>query len=556
MAATSSQISTVFLPTCGDYQYNVVDVVRNGAAMGNYLNPGNAGFTEIRNAEYVDKSGLIELVNRTIRTPQKLSCMSRPRRFGKSFAAKMLCAYYDRSCDSHDLFDDLAIAQSPTYKTHLNKYDVLYVDMTAVIGEVGIGGLINHIKNRITEELLQAYPHLKTDPGIMSTLANAVETSGTQFFMIVDEWDAPIREASHDATFQREYLEFLRLLFKNSAQIPKVFSGAYMTGILPIKKDHSQSAVSEFKEYTMVDPLDFAPFIGFLEDEVRRLCERRGGGFERMRDWYDGYRFPGVDSVYNPNSVMQALRRKVYRSYWAGTSAANNLLEYIRLDYAGLSRTVAELLGGVEVPVDVDGFSNDLVTFRNKDDVLTLLVHLGYLAYDPERETARIPNEEIRREFQRSIKEVDRTETVARVAASAKLVEDTVHGDEKAVAEGIERVHAEWPSLYYNTEQALRSTIKLAYFCYADHYLHFEELPAGAGVADIVYLPKRDSPYPALVIELKWDISAKGAIDQIRDRDYPRALDGFDGEVLLVGISYDKRAEPGHRTHTCKIEVA
>ena len=524
--------------------------------MANYLNPGNAGFQEIRNAEYVDKSALIELVNRTIRTPQKLSCVSRPRRFGKSFAAKMLCAYYDRSCDSHDLFDDLVIARSPTYEAHLNKYDVLYVDMTAIIGEVGTEDLITHIKERVAEELLQAYPNLRTDPGFMSTLANAVETSGTQFFMIVDEWDAPIREAPHDAKFQREYLEFLRLLFKNSAQTPKVFSGAYMTGILPIKKDRSQSAVSEFEEYTMVDPLDFAPFIGFLEDEVRGLCDRHGGSFERMRDWYDGYSFPQVESVYNPNSVMQALRRKVYRSYWVKTSAADSLLEYIRLDYAGLSRTVAELLGGVEVPVDVDGFSNDLVSFRDKDDVLTLLIHLGYLAYDQERETARIPNEEIRREFQKSIREVDRTETIARVAASVQLVENTVHGDEAAVAEEIERVHAEWPSLYYNTEQALRSTIKLAYFCYADHYLRFEELPAGAGVADIVYLPKRDSPYPALVVELKRDASAEGAIDQIRDRAYPKALDGFDGDVLLVGISYSKGAEPGHRTHTCKIEVA
>ncbi len=524
--------------------------------MANYLNPGNAGFHEIRNAEYVDKSGLIELVNRTIRTPQKLSCVSRPRRFGKSFAAKMLCAYYDRSCDSHALFDDLAIAQSPTYEAHLNRYDVLYVDMTAVIGEVGVGNLIAHIKERITEELLCAYPDVHADPGFMSTLANAVEASGTQFFMIVDEWDAPIREASHDATFQREYLEFLRLLFKNSAQTPKVFSGAYITGVLPIKKDRSQSAVSAFQEYTMVEPRRFAPYIGFTEDEVQGLCERTGESFERARAWYDGYSFPGVASVYNPNSVMQALDSGVFRSYWTRTSAADSLLEYIRLDYAGLSRTVAELLGGVEVPVNVDGFSNDLVTFRNKDDVLTLLIHLGYLAYDPECETARIPNEEIRREFQKSIREVDRTETIARVAASVRLVEDTVHGDEMAVAKEIERVHAEWPSLYYNTEQALRSTIKLAYFSYADHYLRFEELPAGSGVADIVYLPKRDSPYPALVIELKWGVSARGAIDQIRDRDYPDALDGFDGEVLLVGISYDKDAEPGHRAHTCTIEVA
>lgn len=524
--------------------------------MGNYLNPGSSGFEGMRRATYVDKSGLIGLVNSTIRTPQKLVCVSRPRRFGKSFAAKMLCAYYDRSCDSHALFDDLAIAGDSSYEDHLNAYDVIYVDMTEALGAVGAQRLIPHIKERVTEELVEAYSGLKVEPSLMSTLSNAVDLSGVQFFMVIDEWDAPIREAAYDAESQRSYLEFLRFLFKNSAQTPKVFSGAYMTGILPIKKDRSQSAVSEFQEYTMVDPVEYAPYIGFLEAEVRALCERECADFMRMREWYDGYSYPGVASVYNPNSVMTALRRKTYRSYWTKTSAADNLLEYIRLDYAGLSRTVAELLGGVEITVDTDGFSNDLVTFRNKDDVLTLLIHLGYLAYDSDSGTARIPNEEIRREFQKAIREVDRSETVARVAASAKLVEDTVHGNADAVADQIECVHAEWPSLYYNTEQALRSTIKLAYFSYADHYLRFEELPAGAGVADVVYLPKQGSPYPALVVELKWRQSAKGAIAQIRDRRYPDALKGFGGEVLLVGISYDRDAEPGHRRHACLIERA
>ena len=522
--------------------------------MGNYLSPGYYGFEEIRNGTYVDKTGLIGLVNSVIRTPQKLVCVSRPRRFGKSFAAKMLCAYYDNSCDSHILFDDLEIAGDASYEAHINSYSVLYVDMTEVIGAVGIGNVVSHLEEHVTAELLEMLPMLKTEHNFMSTLSNAVDLLGTQFFMVIDEWDAPIREASYDVVLQREYLEFLRLLFKNSRATPKVFAGAYMTGILPIKKDHSQSAISEFQEYTMVDPADYASYIGFTECEVRNLCEQYGANFDLMSAWYDGYSFPDVTSVYNPNSVMQALRRKVYRSYWTKTSAADSLLEYIRLDYAGLSRTMAELLGGMEVPVNTDGFSNDLVTFRNKDDVLTLLVHLGYLAYDPITEKARIPNDEIRREFQSTIREVDRTETMARVAASVKLVDDTVHGDATAVAAQVERVHAEWPSLYYNTEQALRSTIKLAYFSYADHYLRFEELPAGAGVADLVYLPKPGSPYPALVIELKWNESAQSASAQIRDRRYPDALAGFCGEVLLVGISYDKDAEPGHREHDCAIE--
>lgn len=522
--------------------------------MGNYLSPGHYGFEEIRNGTYVDKTGLIALVNSVMRTPQKLVCVSRPRRFGKSFAAKTLCAYYDNSCDSHVLFDDLKIAGDPSYEAHINKYAVIYLDMTDIIGAAGVERVVPYIREHVTAELLDLHPSLKTEANFMSTLSNAVDIMGTQFFMVIDEWDAPIREAAHDAALQRDYLEFLRLLFKNSRATPKVFAGAYMTGILPIKKDRSQSAISEFQEYSMVDPADYAPYIGFLEDEVRELCEQMGSDFTQMSAWYDGYGFPNVPAVYNPNSVMLALRRKVFRSYWTKTSAADNLLEYIRLDYAGLSRTVAELLGGMEVPVNTDGFSNDLVTFRNKDDVLTLLVHLGYLSYDPVSEKARIPNEEIRREFNSTVRAVDRAETVARVAASVKLVDDTVHGDTEAVAAQIERVHAEWPSLYYSTEQALRSTIKLAYFSYADHYVRLEELPAGVGVADVVYLPKRDSPYPALVVELKWNQSAQSAIAQIRDRQYPDVLKGFDGEVLLVGISYDRDARAGERKHHCVIE--
>ena len=101
--------------------------------MGNYVNPGNSGFTRIRKNIYIDKTGLIRLVNQTIDTPRCLTCVSRPRRFGKSFAAKMLCAYYDKTCDSSMLFDDLAIAGDPQYLKHRNQYDVIYLDMTEAI---------------------------------------------------------------------------------------------------------------------------------------------------------------------------------------------------------------------------------------------------------------------------------------------------------------------------------------------------------------------------------------------------------------------------------------
>lgn len=520
--------------------------------MGNYLNPGNSGFQAIRKGLYVDKSGLIGAINNTIGTKQKLTCISRPRRFGKSFATQMLSAYYDRTCDSSALFDDLIIAKDEHYLEHLNKYEVIYLDMTNIMGKTESQHMISFIQNSVTEELMRAYPDLRKGNAFDETLANVVELTGNKFIAIIDEWDAPIRELPQ---MQKEYLQFLRTLFKSSGTTDKIFAAAYMTGILPIKKDGSQSAISDFEEFTMIKPRKFGEYVGFTEEEVMALCKEYGADFAKMRLWYDGYSFFNVESVYNPNSVMKALRNNDYESYWTQTSAAESLLGYISLDFDGLSKTIAELIGGIEVEVDTNGFSNDLVTFRNKDDVLTLLIHLGYLAYNGETQKVRIPNEEIRREFSKTIRGVKRDETIRRVRESDQIIYDTVHGNADAVAAQIEKIHAEETAvLFYNNEQALRSVIKLAYFSYKDHYMKFEELPAGDGYADIVYLPKQNSTLPALVIELKWERSAEGAIAQIKNKHYPDAIKDFGREILLVGINYDKDAPAGERKHTCVIE--
>lgn len=530
--------------------------------MGNYLNPGNSGFTVIRNSTYVDKSGLIGLINRTIDTTEKLTCISRPRRFGKSFAAQMLCAYYDRSCDSSKLFADLEIARRPefadAYGKHLNQYDVIYLDLTAVIGAVGdLADLVPFVIRNITKELLEAYPQVEQAEAFYDTLANVVSATGTKFIMIIDEWDAPIREAKNEEQIQRKYLEFLRSLFKNSSITARVFAAVYMTGILPVKKDGSQSAISDFQEFTMVKPRQFGSYVGFTEREVQKLCLQNRCSFDQMKRWYDGYTFCDAESVYNPNSVIKAISYRDFSSYWTETSAVQGLMDYISLDFDGLSKTVAELLGGIEVAVDPNGFANDLVSFQSRDEVLTLLIHLGYLSYHEETETVRIPNEEIRLEFARCVRKVQREETMRRVRESDQLIYDTVHGNAEAVAAQIEKIHQEEKALlFYNNEQALRSVIKLAYFSYKDYYLKFEELPSGDGYADLVYVPKKSSVMPALVIELKWNRSAQGAIDQIRARNYPKALEGYGGQILLVGIGYDPNAGDGKRKHSCVIEKA
>ena len=521
--------------------------------MGTYLNPGNSGFTVIRNRKYIDKSGLIRLINDTIDTKQKLTCISRPRRFGKSFAAQMLCAYYDHTCDSSALFEDLEIAEDPDYETYRNQYSVIYLDMTGMLpaAKEEKQELTSFIIRVLSRELHEKWPELEISADLSDMLARATICSGTKFVMIIDEWDAPIRETPEQ---EDRYLKLLRSLFKNSGTTDKIFAAAYMTGILPIKKDGSQSAISEFKESTMLRPRVFAPFIGFTETEVRDLCQEEDVNFEKMRIWYDGYHFKEIASVYNPNSVMEAVRNDEFDSYWVQTSAAESLLTYIDMDEEGLQEDVARLIGGEEIEVQTEGFENDFQTFRDKNDVLTLMIHLGYLTYLKDEEGtgwAHIPNEEIRREFNRILRRSRHRELIRLVRESDELLKKTIAGDTDAVAAAITRVHdSNYAPQYYNDEQALRSTIRMAYLSCVDQYVKIEELPSGHGVADLVFVPKRRSMLPAMVMELKWDKTEAAAIAQIRERQYPAVLENFGGEILLVGINYDSRT----KVHTCQIE--
>ena len=527
--------------------------------MGTYLNPGNVGFAEILKSDYVDKTGLISLINRTIGTKRKLTCVSRPRRFGKSYAAQMLCAYYDKACDSRELFAGYRIAGDETFESHINKYHVISLDISGFVSAAKTNGkplktVPEAIGRALMSEIVSACPKLRHKEDLNDCILEFVRETQTKIVFILDEWDCLIREGKDEPDTQGAYLNLLRGWFKNNNFTPEAVAGAYMTGILPIKKDGSQSAISDFNEFTMTKPRKFGEYVGFTENEVRALCAGHGVSFEKMKRWYDGYEFRDTGSVYNPNSVMQAIDNDDFDSYWTETSAAEGLMEYISKPYHGLTRTIAGLIGGVDVKVNTKGFANDLVTFRGRDDVLTLLIHLGYLAYDEKTLTARIPNEEIKQEFQRSIREVDSSETLKRVEESEKLFLDTINGHEEAVAAQIEKIHAEETApLHYNREDSLRSVIKLAYYTYRDHYLQWEELPAGEGYADIVYLPKHDSEWPALVVELKWNKSAEGAIEQILSRHYPDVLKDFGNKILLVGINYDRDAAPGERKHSCRI---
>lgn len=515
--------------------------------MGTWLNPGNSGFADIVSDRYVDKTGLIADVNEAISTPRKLICVSRPRRFGKSFAAQMLCAYYDRSCDSHSLFDGLMISSDPSYERHLNAYNVIYLDIASIVSVARDGDVVAFIERAITGELCSEYTDLRAGEALFITLNRAVEGSGVKFVIIIDEWDAPIREETKSTA---AYLQFLRSLFKNSGVTAKLFAAVYMTGIMPITKIRTQSALSDFTEYTMLTPGPLAEYIGFTEEEVKSLCQEYRVDYDEMKRWYDGYRFRRVSSIYNPNSVMKAIQYDTFDSYWSKSSSADNLLDFIRWDVDGLRQAIIELMSGIEIHLDTAGYNNDM-TYDSRDAALTMFVHLGYLSYDQQTGTVRIPNEEIRLEFARALRQTTNAETVKRVRESVELIVDTIQGNCEAVAEQIRKVHLETTNpLNANSENSLRAVIQVAYFAYKDYYVKLEELPTGLGYADIVYIPVKGKGVPALVVELKWNRSADCAIRQIKEKRYVDRIEGLGGEALLVGISYDRQSG----AYECQIE--
>ena len=516
--------------------------------MGTYLNPGNSGFAEIVSDDYIDKTGMIDLINRKINKPKKLICISRPRRFGKSYAAQMLCAYYDHTCESESLFDDKEISKSDSYKDHRNQYNVIYLDMSNLLGKVKPELLISFIEENVTEELLSEYPSLKKGSTFDQTLINTVELGKPKFIMIIDEWDAPIRETPQ---ITKEYLRFLRMLFKSSGTTSKIFAAAYITGILPIKKDGLESAVSDFDEYSVLEADEFAPYTGFTENEVKILCEKNQMDFEQAKNWYDGYTFGSFHSMYNPYSVMKAMKRKTFKSYWRKTSTAESLKTYVGMNMDDLQNKILRLIAGEPVEVYTDDFENDFETFNSSDDVLTLMIHLGYLVYDSETSQVRIPNEELRIEFKRLLNRPTNKRLSELVCDSEKLLQDTLNGNEEAVVNAIVRVrNTNYAPMFYNNEQALRYVIKFAYIVCIDYYLKVEELPTGQGIADVVFLPKRDTSLPAMIVELKWNQTAEGAIKQIKEKDYPSLISKYTGDILLVGINYDEDT----KKHSCKIE--
>ena len=521
--------------------------------MGTYINLGNMDFQSARNGMYVDKSGLIAVVNATLNTAQKFSCVTRSRRFGKSMAAKMLAAYYDWSCDSRQLFADLVVAEVPSFEQHLNKYPVVYVDVTDFTSrDAPIGEVVNLIQKEVKADVLSAFPNVQaeTDDDLMAVLTKVASHTGQQFIMIIDEWDAICRESAGDHEVMDRYVKLLRRMFKGSNS-GKVFAGVYLTGILPIKKYKTESALNNFIEYSMVEPGNMATFFGFTKTETDALAEECGMDSDELAKWYDGYQIGDAPSMFNPNSVIQAVSRHRCRSYWASTGAFDAVANYINMNYDGLKDDIIKMLAGGRCWVDPTGFRNDVSDIESKDDVLTVLIHLGYLSYNWREDECYIPNREVAGEMVNAVKS-NRWEQVAKaIDQSRQLLLDTLDGNEEAVALAVEKAHDENTSvLSYHNENSLACVLSIAYYYAKNDYVMHREYASGKGFADLVLIPRKNVEGPAIVLELKVNKDADTAIDQIFRKDYPAKVKEYADRLLLVGINYDKDT----KRHSCRIE--
>ncbi|MDR1765789.1 MAG: ATP-binding protein [Lachnospiraceae bacterium] len=526
--------------------------------MGSFFNPGNEGYRQmLASSTYVDKSGVISLLNPRIGvTDSKYVCVSRARRFGKTWTADMLAAYYSRGCDSQALFGGQQIAKDPGFAAHLNAHDVVHLNIAYFyrLEKGNIEKALENLTEKVVSEIAAWYPDLifghKSE--LSASLMELSAHTKVQIVFIIDEWDHILRDTA-SPTAHKAYIEFLNQLLRDQAYVGL----CYMTGILPIKKYKGQSSIGFFKEYSMLQPKQFAPFMGFTDTDVHALCDKHGKSYELMKSNYDGYRMGTEAAVYCPLSVASAIQEGDYAGYWGRTDTFESLSGLISRNFGGLRDDVVRLLSGERVAIDTFGYQNDLNDVANRDDVFTALAHMGYLGFSGTGESAGevfIPNWEVAKQYQTAVSRIGTPRVSQLIAQSEKLLKATWEKDGGFVAAHLDEAHAlETSVLRYHDENSLACTIDIAYYAAKEYYATFRELPTGKGFADVAFLPRGGYPgKPAMLVELKWHKKATSAIDQIKNKRYPQHIADLNpGEtLLLVGINYDKKT----KKHTCLIE--
>ena len=547
--------------------------------MGSILNPTmENSFETLVNFKdkdiFVDKTDFIEKMSAKINADKRFFAVTRPRRFGKTVTAHMLLAYYSKGYIGTKIFDGLHIADKDNYAEHLNKYDVIYIDMNTIDGLFdgysgqkqkveGVNDLVDYFEYSVIKDLKSSNEFSKClekhqigNMGLLETLLAITQDLNTRFIFIMDEWDLVYREYRDDEVLQKKFIKLLKNLFKSDGG-KACFALAYLTGILPIKKYNSQSALNGFDEYNMLSPGDYAPYFGFTEDEVANIVKSPNCKVSHhdLKSWYEGYKIKGVD-IYNPNSVCKAVTRNECIRYWSGTSSNEEFVRLINMDFDGIKEDIINLIEGDEVTFSCANFQNDMVTIKDKNDVFSLLVCLGYLGCaetkNQYRKVAYVPNAEIKAVLMDIVREQNWYERMETIRRSENLLKAIKELDGTTVATIIQDIHNS-PAvalLDYNDEESLTYCVMTGLlWSTLDDYSYHREDQAGKGRVDLVYEPITRRQ-PLILIEFKYDDSAEEAIKQIKEKEYFKRYAGQYRNIILVGINFSTKT----KDHQCLIE--
>ncbi|MBQ8706871.1 MAG: AAA family ATPase [Succinivibrionaceae bacterium] len=549
--------------------------------MGSILNPTKENSFEIlvnfKDKDiFVDKTDFIEKMSAKINADKRFFAVTRPRRFGKTVTAHMLLAYYSKGYAGKKLFDGLHIANKEGYTEHLNKYDVIYIDMNTIDGLFdgysnqkqkveGVDDLVDYFEYSIIKELRSSNDfseciekHQIKNTGLLETLLAVAEDLNTKFIFIMDEWDLVYREYRDDEILQKKFIKLLKNLFKSDGG-KACFALAYLTGILPIKKYNSQSALNDFKEYNMLSPEPYEKYFGFTEENIAEILRSPSCNIshQELKEWYEGYKLNGID-IYNPNSVVSAVNDGKCKSYWSGTSSNEEFVHLINMNFDGIKDDILHLVEGSTIQFSCATFQNDMVSIENKDDIFSLLVCLGYLGCvddGGDDRLAFVPNKEIKTALSSLVKAQPWFNSMTIIKRSVSLFDAITALDGNMAAEIITEIHNS-PNislLTYNREESMVFCLISGLMWRTEReYECFRELQSGKGSADLIYTPKRNMNLPILLIEFKYGHSAEEALRQIKEKEYfSRYRDGdYSNDVLLMGINYD----PKTKAHQCVIE--
>jgi len=492
---------------------------------------------------YVDKTMLIEKISHRLnKKSSKYICITRPRRFGKTINANMLGAYYTLGYDSHALFKDLMIAKTEGYDTHLNKHHVIYIDFSRLPDPCNsFEDYMTWVKFCLKKDMADAF-QITLLP--MEPIQEALKRTDERFIFILDEWDSIFYEDFMDEKSKKQYLKFLKGLLKDQPYVEL----AYMTGVLPIAKYTSGSELNMFDECSFLNDREYEDFYGFSEDEVKVLCNQyEKPTYEELKYWYDGYYKSDGSGLFNPRSVSFALRKGHCDNYWTKTGPMNEIADVIEHNVDSVREDIVNMVAGNPVEVELDGYGAAQLELNNRDSILSAMVVYGFLSYHDNE--LRIPNKELMQKFEKVLKR-DSMGAIAEIVKQSKdIMKATLAKNSVAVAQYLEEIHdREIPFLAYHDENSLACVITLSYLYARNYYDITREAKSGKGYADFLFTPKRKG-YLAIVLELKWDKSAADAIRQIKERQYIKKVKEY-GEVLLVGINYDKQT----KKHECIIE--